>query len=125
MRYLLLLGITLVTILPNAAFASGVIPSLNPENPRPGDRVTVTTTLITGDPRSSVFYWTVDGDAVQQGLGATTFTLDAPKAGHSKTVEITVMDGKKIIASASVDATMNNRIPITKANESTNINFRK
>jgi hypothetical protein len=80
-------------IAPRALFAqsiSTVSLSLSPENPSPGDMVSVSVSALNFNINLAKIVWSVDGKAVKSGIGETTFIHSAPAAGKSTTISVAV-----------------------------------
>ncbi len=75
--------------------ATGVIgqqvtTTINPENPRPGENVTITLNAYGTNLNTATISWSVNGKQQQSGQGLNSFTLAAGKMGETKTVVATI-----------------------------------
>lgn len=64
--------------------------TVNPENPTPGQNVTISLTAYGTDLSAATISWSVNGTQSQRGTGVTQFTLIAGKNGEAKNVTATI-----------------------------------
>ena len=80
------------TALTLAQDATGSLPqlglSVSPQNPAPGDTVTLKLTSYDIDVNSSDIDWKVDGKTVQDAVGDATYTLTANASGKPSTITV-------------------------------------
>lgn len=74
----------------HAAQFDDVLLTARPEAPRPGERVTVTATLLGADTAGTVFTWLVNDEQVARGVGNNTLAVDAPKLGSTLSVRVLI-----------------------------------
>ncbi len=101
MKKLILFALFLLPLAVSAASFNGVVVTAAPENPRPGDRVTLTATLLDSQP-GNVYTWEQDGTRVAEGVDAKTYSLDAPPAGHSTQIDVAVTNGAVVVGTGSI-----------------------
>lgn len=72
--------------------------SASPQNPTPGESVTLSVSSSEVDVDLSTIDWMVDGKSVKKGKGLRTFTFTAPANGKTSTVSVRVspLSGKPI-----------------------------
>ena len=64
--------------------------TVSPENPAPGQDVTISLSAYGTDLTKANISWSVNGTRIQQGTGMTQFTLAAGKSGEAKNVAATI-----------------------------------
>jgi hypothetical protein len=84
---------------------SGLVIETSSSNPYPGQEVTVTLKSYSIDIDSSTISWSINGKAVQSGIGTKTVKVIAPDLGKSLVVSVS--------ARASSGATMSDSITIS------------
>lgn len=93
-RKLLIFGfIILVVILPfsvNAASPSSILIDVIPENPAPGENVSIVLSSYANNLDSVLISWSVNGKSVASGIGKKSFSFDAPSAGGEARVVATI-----------------------------------
>ncbi len=92
------------------ASIDGIDIAVSPQNPTPGENVTITIQDYLSDISSAYITWVVDGKKVTEGIGENTVAVTAPVLGKESDVEILIQteDGKQLqksvtIKSGSVD----------------------
>jgi hypothetical protein len=123
-RFFLITSISLLAlfaiILPietSAVSSSSILVSVVPENPAPGESVSISLNSYASNLDSVLISWSVDGKNVLSGIGKKSFSLDAPKAGAETSViaSISLPDGtidKRVTIRPSV------MVLLTQANDS-------
>ncbi len=87
----------------HAQSASDISTQIIPENPAPGESVTINLSSYSIDLNSNTITWLVNGKNVQSGIGKKSYTLTAGTAGSETTITIRVNDLEtKIIIKPSV-----------------------
>lgn len=98
---LVILGV-IFTSKVSASSTSSILVSIIPENPSPGENVSITLSSYANNLDSVLISWFVDGKSVLSEIGKKSFSVNAPAAGLETTVvaTVTLPDGnieKKII----------------------------
>lgn len=88
MKRFVLLALLTLPLVTFGAF-DGIVFSSVPQHPEPGERVTVTATLLGEESAGVVFVWFVDGKEVAEGVGMTELAIDAPALGKRTDIEVT------------------------------------
>ena len=93
LRFLLVSFIAVIiisgTVLPfetKAASSIGILVNLVPENPAPGESVSITLSSYSNNLDSVLISWFVNGKKASSGIGQKSFSLSAPKAGEETNV---------------------------------------
>jgi hypothetical protein len=73
-----------------AASASSILVDMVPENPAPGESVTITLNSYANNLDSVLVSWSVNGKSLSSGIGKKSFSLTAPAAGTETSVIATV-----------------------------------
>jgi hypothetical protein len=97
-KYLAILLIAVGTLASAQSFdpiGTGVInqqitSTMSPENPAPGQSVTITLAAYGTNLNNATISWSVNGSVAQRGTGLTQFTLIAGKSGETKRVVATI-----------------------------------
>ncbi len=74
------------------AFTSDIALELSPENPGPGDTVTITARSLLLDLDTMTLTWFKDGKVFEQGAGGTSISLTAPPLGNSTEISLLVLE---------------------------------
>lgn len=104
------------------AYAQGIPTGLNglslsasTDNPIPGQIVTITARSYSTDINAAKISWTVNGKAVQSGIGLTTLDVNAPSLGSKLSIVVTGVGGDGsvftntiVVGSGSVDMILEN-----------------
>lgn len=97
LKFLLISGIAILTlsgfIFPytvSAVSQSSILVNVAPENPSPGENVTITLSSYASNLDSVLISWTVDGRNVLSGIGKKSFSIKAPNAGGEMSIVATV-----------------------------------
>jgi hypothetical protein len=98
-KYFAILLVALATVASAQTFdpiGSGVITqqissSVVPENPTPGQEVTISLTAYGTDLDSASISWSVNGTKIQSGTGMTQFKIAAGKNGETKKIVATII----------------------------------
>jgi len=72
------------------ASSAGILLNVAPENPTPGQNVSITLNSYTNDLDSVLISWSINGKNVSSGIGKKSFSLNAPKAGEESGVVATI-----------------------------------
>ena len=72
------------------AASLGILVTMAPENPAPGENVNITLKSYSNDLDSVLISWSVDSKKVSSGIGKKSFSLNAPNAGGEASVIATV-----------------------------------
>lgn len=109
-------GIILATSMVNAQIPTtlqGLEFTISNNSPAPGQTVTVTVESYMADLNSSNITWTLNGAALQKGVGVTSVQVKAPPLGKKNTIEVVAVtpDGKTLnntltMSSGGVDLIM-------------------
>lgn len=67
----------------HAISASSILMTMSPENPAPGDDVSITLSTYAGNLDTVMITWSVDGKNSSSGVGKKTFFLKAPASGSN------------------------------------------
>lgn len=86
---LIILGIVL-PFKANAVSQSSILVSVVPENPAPGENVSITLNSYASNLDSVLISWSVDGKSASSGIGKKSFSLNAPDAGGETSVVATI-----------------------------------
>lgn len=99
-RVLLVTALTIISAFALPVFAfSGLEVTTSPEIPRPGAPVTLRAKYLGTESGRLQFTWLVNGKTYLDAVGGDTITLDAPPAGESTDIEVTVSDRDSIVES--------------------------
>lgn len=90
LSYLLILFTLLVTSPLYAASPSSLGVTVTPENPAPGENVTISVNSYLNNLDSALITWTVNGATVLSGVGKKSYPFNAPAAGSQSTVRVRV-----------------------------------
>jgi hypothetical protein len=74
------------------AFTSDIALELSPENPGPGETVTIAARSLLLDLDALTLAWFKDGKALEQGAGRTSISLTAPPLGNSTEISLLVLE---------------------------------
>jgi hypothetical protein len=85
----LIISGTVLQFSANAASPSSILVGVVPENPAPGDNVTVSLSSYANDLDSVLISWSVNGKAVTSGIGKKSFFVTAPAAGTETDITAT------------------------------------
>jgi hypothetical protein len=92
---------------PVFSFAQNITDDLSirvsPDNPSPGQSVTISLSSLATNIDLSKTIWTIDGKIVNSGTGIKSITTVAPPAGSSDTVKVTVTTQTGLVMEKSVD----------------------
>jgi len=103
------LAIALLVLAPVVATAQ-VIPPLEtslelqviPNNPGPGETVTVRAQNVSGSSSAQTFVWRVNGQTVDQGLGRDTVTTTLGSAGSATVISVSVTENGTLVGEKSI-----------------------
>lgn len=97
--FLFLLPVTALAATP----FSGLVLTLKPEIPRPGETVTISALSVDRDLNALEFIWKVDGKEVADDIGVTSIQVTTPVIGSSSIISVSVIGGGKVYAEEQVE----------------------
>lgn len=77
---------TFLPLRAKAVSSIGILVNTTPENPAPGENVSITLKSYVNDLDSVLISWFVNGKNVSSGIGEKSFSLNAPNAGEETNV---------------------------------------